>query len=116
MRVLLLALLFPLACLAEPATLLRAAELKKQPATDADTVLALAENTVVETLERRGGWTRVGSSTRRNRRCFKSGASGAKPDRASSLDSKDSQSRFSVTSTVGRRRVTSSARYPNSLS
>jgi hypothetical protein len=59
MRCLLLALLFPLTCLAEPATLLRAAELKKEPATDAETVVALAENTTVETLERKGGWTRV---------------------------------------------------------
>ena len=46
-------------CAAEPAFLLRATELKKEPATDAATVAALAENAAVETLERKGGWTRV---------------------------------------------------------
>jgi len=46
-------------CTAEPASLLRATELKKEPATDAETVVALAENTNVETLERKGGWARV---------------------------------------------------------
>ena len=46
-------------CAAEPAFLLRATDLKKEPATDAQTVAALAENTGVETLERRGGWARV---------------------------------------------------------
>lgn len=46
-------------CAAEPAFLLRATELKKEPATDAATVAALAENTNVETMERKGGWTRV---------------------------------------------------------
>jgi hypothetical protein len=46
-------------CAAEPAFLLRATDLKKEPATDAQTVAALAENTSVETLERKGGWARV---------------------------------------------------------
>ena len=46
-------------CAAEPAFLLRATDLKKEPATDAQTVAALAENTGVETLERKGGWARV---------------------------------------------------------
>ena len=59
MRIFLLSLLFPLACVAEPASLLRATELKKEPATDAPTVAALPENTAVDALERKGGWTRV---------------------------------------------------------
>lgn len=63
MRAFLLILLLPLACLAEPASLIRATELKKEPATDAETVVALAENTSVETLERKGGWTRVKAGT-----------------------------------------------------
>lgn len=59
MRPFLIALLFPLAALAEPATVIRATELKEAPATDAPTVAELAENTAVDALERRGGWTRV---------------------------------------------------------
>jgi hypothetical protein len=59
MRFLALVLLFPLAALAEPATVIRATELKQAPATDAATVAALAENAAVEALERKGGWTRV---------------------------------------------------------
>jgi hypothetical protein len=59
MRRLALVLLFPLAAAAEPATVLRATELKDAPATDAATVASLAENAAVETLERKGGWTRV---------------------------------------------------------
>ena len=50
-------------CAAEPAFLLRATELKKEPATDAETVAALAENAAVETVERKGGWTRVKAGT-----------------------------------------------------
>src|SRR5216110_3249937 len=61
MRLLLALLLLPLVCLAEPATLIRATELKKDPATDAATVVQLPENTAVEVLERAGGWTRVKS-------------------------------------------------------
>ena len=45
--------------LAEPATVIRATELKKEPATDAATVAQLAESTAVDALERKGGWTRV---------------------------------------------------------
>lgn len=56
---LLLVLLFPFAVLAEPATLIRATELKKEPATDAATVAQLEADTSVDALERRGGWTRV---------------------------------------------------------
>jgi hypothetical protein len=58
-RLLFLALLFPLLGHAEPATLIRATELKSQPATDASTVAQLPESTAVEALERQGGWTRV---------------------------------------------------------
>jgi len=44
---------------AEPATLLRPTELKKDPASDAPTVAPLPENAKVDVLERKGGWTRV---------------------------------------------------------
>lgn len=57
--ILLLLLLLPLLCSAEPATVIRSTELKKSPATDAPTVAELAENAAVDALERRGGWTRV---------------------------------------------------------
>jgi Bacterial SH3 domain len=59
MRFLLSILLFPLACAAEPATVVRATELKKQPASDAASVATLSENTPVDAGERQGGWTRV---------------------------------------------------------
>lgn len=59
MRFALLLLLAPALCLAEPATVIRATELKQQPATDAATVAPLAENARVNALERKGGWTRV---------------------------------------------------------
>ena len=39
--------------------MIRATELKKEPATDAATVAQLPENTAVDALERRSGWTRV---------------------------------------------------------
>lgn len=58
-NLLLLLLLVPLLCSAEPASVIRATELKKDPATDADTVATLAENTAVDAGERRGAWTRV---------------------------------------------------------
>ena len=62
MRTLLLLLLaLPLLAAAEPATLIRATELKQEPATDATTVAKLPENAAVETLERKGGWMRVKS-------------------------------------------------------
>lgn len=54
-----LLLLLPCAAGAEPATIVRATELKKDPATDAATLAKLPENTAVEALERRAGWTRV---------------------------------------------------------
>jgi hypothetical protein len=56
---LLLLVLFPALCGAEPATVIRATELKKEPATDAATVAQLPENTAVDALERKSGWTRV---------------------------------------------------------
>jgi hypothetical protein len=59
MRRLVLLLMFPLACLAEPATTIRQVELKKAPAADADTIGQIAENTALDALERRGGWTKV---------------------------------------------------------
>ena len=59
MTLLVLALLFPLLGHAEPATIIRATELKSEPATDASTVAQLPENTAVEALDRQGGWTRV---------------------------------------------------------
>ena len=60
MRTLLLLLLaLPLLAAAEPATLIRATELKQEPATDAATVAKLPENAAVEALERKGGWTRI---------------------------------------------------------
>ena len=48
---------------ADPATVVRSTELKKEPATDAETVAELEENTAVETGERRGGWVQVKTST-----------------------------------------------------
>ena len=54
-----LLLLASLTCAAEPATVIRATELKSEPASDATTVAQLAENTAVDALERKGGWTRV---------------------------------------------------------
>lgn len=56
---LLLFFLFPILCAAEPATVIRATELKREPATDAASVAPLAEGTAVEALERKSGWTRV---------------------------------------------------------
>jgi hypothetical protein len=54
-----LVFLLPIACAAEPATVIRATELKQDPATDAPTVAQLPENTAVDALERKGGWTKV---------------------------------------------------------
>lgn len=51
--------LVPALAFAEPATVIRATELKKDPATDAPTVAPLAEKARVDALERKGGWTRV---------------------------------------------------------
>jgi len=59
MRFLALLLLVPMVVLAEPATVIRATELKQEPASDSATLAALAENTAVEVLERKSGWTRV---------------------------------------------------------
>jgi hypothetical protein len=59
MRVLGLLLLLPLLALAEPATVIRATDLKQEPATDSATIASLPENTAVDALERKSGWTRV---------------------------------------------------------
>lgn len=54
-----LLVLAPALCFAEPATVIRATELKQQPASDAPAAGQLAENAKVDALERQGGWTRV---------------------------------------------------------
>ena len=54
-----LLLFIPVLCVAEPATVIKVTELKNEPATDATTVAQLPENTAVDALERKGGWTRV---------------------------------------------------------
>ena len=59
MRFLFLLLLLPMLARAEPATLLRASELKAQPASDAKTVTQLAADAAVDAGERSGGWVRV---------------------------------------------------------
>lgn len=59
MKTIWILLFLPLLAWAEPATVIRATELKKEPATDAPTVSELQENASVDALERRGGWTRV---------------------------------------------------------
>lgn len=59
MRIALLLLALPALCLAEPATAIRATELRNAPATDAAVVAPLAESAQVEALDRKGGWTRV---------------------------------------------------------
>lgn len=51
--------LAPAPCHAEAATVIRATELKRAPATDAESAGQLAENAKVDALERQGGWTRV---------------------------------------------------------
>ena len=61
-RLALLLFLFPLLASAEPASVIRATELKQEPATDSATLAALPENAPVEALERKGGWTRVKTS------------------------------------------------------
>jgi hypothetical protein len=59
MRLFAFLIFVPMVALAEPATVIRATELKKEPASDADTVGQLAENASVDALDRKGGWTRV---------------------------------------------------------
>lgn len=60
MRAALLALVFlPTLAAAEPASVVRATELKASPATDAAAVAPLAEREKVDALERKGGWVRV---------------------------------------------------------
>jgi hypothetical protein len=62
MRFVILLLLFPLLAAAEPATVIRLTELKKEPASDAATIAELPESSAVDALDRRGGWTRVKSA------------------------------------------------------
>jgi len=52
-------LLFPFLAHAEPASLVRASDLKAQPASDAATVVELAADAAVDAGERSGGWVRV---------------------------------------------------------
>lgn len=59
MKFILAVLLLPFLAWAEPAMTIRAAELKKEPAIDAETVVELPENTAVDAAERKGGWVRV---------------------------------------------------------
>ena len=59
-----LALLFlPLFAHAEPATLVRASDLKAQPASDAATVTQLAADAAVDAGDRSGGWVKVKTSS-----------------------------------------------------
>jgi SH3-like domain-containing protein len=58
-RATILLALLPALCLAEPATVIRDTELRQAPATDAAVLAPLAENAKVDSLERKGGWTRV---------------------------------------------------------
>jgi hypothetical protein len=62
MRILALLLFLPLVAAAEPATVIREVEMKQAPASDAATLATLAENTPVDALEHKGGWTRVKAS------------------------------------------------------
>jgi hypothetical protein len=82
MRSLLLLLFIPLAALAEPATVIRVTDLKQEPASDAATVASLPENTAVDALERRSGWTRVKAPAGEGwvrMLALRFGAGGAKP-------------------------------------
>jgi hypothetical protein len=63
MRFLFVLMLLPALAWAEPATTIRQVDVKKSPAADADTIGQLAENTAVDALERKGGWTRVKSAS-----------------------------------------------------
>src|SRR5574341_2675370 len=58
-----LLMMLPAFAVAEPATVIKATELKSEPAADAATVAQLAENTAVDALERKGGWTHVKTGT-----------------------------------------------------
>ena len=63
MRLLLPLLFLPALAWAEPATTIRQVEMKKAPAADAETIAVIAENTALDALERKGGWTRVKSAS-----------------------------------------------------
>ncbi len=83
MKFLAILLILPAIALAEPATVIRATDLKQAPASDADTVAALAEQTAVEVLERKSGWMRIKSASGdgwvRMLSLRRGGASAAKP-------------------------------------
>jgi hypothetical protein len=53
----------PILASAEPANVIRPTDLKREPATDSATLAALPENAPVDALERKGGWTRVKSTS-----------------------------------------------------
>jgi uncharacterized protein YgiM (DUF1202 family) len=59
MKFILAVLLLPLLAWAEPASTIRATELKKAPAIDAETLTELPQNTTVDAGERKGGWVRI---------------------------------------------------------
>ena len=61
MKFLALLMLVPPLALAEPATVIRATDLKQEPASDSATVSALPEQTAVDVIERKSGWMRVKS-------------------------------------------------------
>ncbi|OAI51085.1 hypothetical protein AYO46_01895 [Betaproteobacteria bacterium SCGC AG-212-J23] len=63
MKLLLALFLAPLLAHAEPAIVVRASELKAQPATDAATVTQLAADAAVDAGERSGGWVRIKTSS-----------------------------------------------------
>ena len=63
MRFLLAFFLLPLLAHAEPATLVRASDLKAQPASDGATVTQLAAESAVDAGERSGGWVKVKASS-----------------------------------------------------
>ena len=89
-RLALLLLPLPVPRLAEPASVIRATELKQEPATDSATLAALPENTAVEALERKGGWTRVKTLERRGLGAHARPALRARPAKAGDSGAKSS--------------------------
>ena len=59
MKALWFLLFLPMVAAAEPASLVRSSELKREPATDAAKVADLPANATVDAGERRGGWIHV---------------------------------------------------------
>jgi hypothetical protein len=56
---LLLLLILPLLCAAEPGQTLISADLKQEPFIDAKTISTLPANTVIDVLKRQGGWMQI---------------------------------------------------------